>query len=92
MSPDHDHPKGIWGKFWPHDAGKRMRGFPTAFLTIGAAIGMVLMTLLFYFFEDAIKSWAGFSPLAFGLLCVYMGIAWFILRYYRRTLEEVLKD
>jgi len=71
---------------------KRMRShFPTAFLTIGIAIGMVAMVLLFYFFESAIKSWSGFSPLAFLLLLVYTGIACFILRQYRKSLTETLK-
>ena len=73
----------------PHDRNKRMRSyFPSAFLTIGIAIGMVVMVILFYFFESAIKSWAGYSPLAFLLLFVYTGIAWFILKKYRKTLDQ----
>jgi len=83
---------GLWEKLMPQDTKKRMRSFPAAFLTIGIAIGMVLMVILFYYFEESIRSWAGFSPLAFGLLCVYTGIAWFILRLYRRSLEKALED
>jgi hypothetical protein len=83
---------GLWEKLMPQDIKKRLRSFPAAFLTIGIAIGMVLMVLLFYYFEESIKSWAGFSPLALGLLCVYTGIALFILRLYRRSLEKALED
>jgi uncharacterized membrane protein YbhN (UPF0104 family) len=83
---------GLWERLMPQDTKKRMLSFPAAFLTIGIAIGMVLMVLLFYYFEDTIKSWAGFSPLAFGLICVYTGIAWFILSLYRRSLKKALED
>jgi hypothetical protein len=82
----------LWETLMPQDTRKRLQSFPAAFLAIGIAIGMVLMVILFYFFEGAIKSWSGFSPLAFGLLCVYTGIAWFILRLYRRSLEKALGD
>lgn len=91
MSPDRTTPEGFLGRLMPSDDGQRLRSFPAAFLTIGAAIGMVVMTLAFYFFEETIKSWDGFSPLAFGLLCVYTGIAWFILKHYRATLNRLLK-
>jgi len=80
--------QGLWEKLMPQDMEKRMRSyFPSAFLTIGIAIGMVVMVILFYFFESAIKSWAGFSPIAFLLLFIYIGIACFILRQYRKTLR-----
>jgi hypothetical protein len=52
---------GLWETLKPKDIKKRLLSFPAAFLTIGVAIGMVL---LFYFFEEAIKSWGGFFPLA----------------------------
>ena len=84
-------PGGLLEKLIPHDDAKAMRSFPAALLTIGVAIGMVIMVLLFLFFEQVIKAWAGFSPLAFGLLCVYTGIAWFVLRQYRRTLQRLLE-
>jgi uncharacterized membrane protein YbhN (UPF0104 family) len=83
--------KGLWEKLMPQDMEKRMRShFPSAFLTIGIAIGMVVMVILFYFYESVIKSWAGFSPLAFLLLLIYTGIACFILGQYRKSLAETL--
>ncbi len=87
-----DQHRGWRDILFPQDVKKRMQVFPVAFLTIGAAIGMVLMVLLFYYFEETIKSWSGFSRYAFGLLGVYLGIAWFIHRQYRRTLDKVLED
>ncbi len=82
----------LWDRLMPQDMNKRMREyFPAAFLVIGAAIGMVLMTLLFYFFEETIKAWGGFSPLAFFLLAVYFSIAWYLVRIYRRNLKKALE-
>jgi hypothetical protein len=83
--------KGLCEKLMPQDMEKRMRSyFPSAFLIIGIAIGMVMMVILFYFYESVIKSWSGFSPLAFLLLPIYAGIACFILGQYRKSLERTL--
>jgi len=47
-------------------------------MVIGMAIGMVLMVILFQYYEEAIKSWAGYSWLAFPLLGVYLIFAWIV--------------
>ncbi len=66
-------------------------GAPVTFTFIGTAIGMVVMVLLFYYFEAQIKTWAGFSPLAFGLLAVYLGIACVVGVIFKRRLAKMLQ-
>jgi ABC-type transport system involved in cytochrome c biogenesis permease subunit len=63
----------------------KLKDFPVAFLTIGIAIGMATMTLLFFHFEETIKSWAGFSNLSLLLIVVYLIIAIALTRSYRKA-------
>ena len=71
---------------------KLVRDAPILFIIIGIAIGMVLMVILFQYYEDAIKSWGGYSRLAFPLLAVYMTLAWIHARVFRRKLSEMLGE
>tara|TARA_B100000953_G_scaffold157318_1_gene130214 strand:+ start:2803 stop:3060 length:258 start_codon:yes stop_codon:yes gene_type:complete len=71
---------------------KLVRDAPIPFIIIGIAIGMVLMVILFQYYEEAIKSWAGYSQLAFPLLAVYVTFAWILGRVFRRKLSEMLGE
>ena len=71
-------------------AKRIVNGAPVAFTVIGTAIGMVMMVILFQYFEPQIKSWAGFSPLAFGLLAVYLAITSVVGVIFKRHLAELL--
>jgi ABC-type transport system involved in cytochrome c biogenesis permease subunit len=64
----------------------KLKDFPVAFLTIGIAIGMATMTLLFFHFEETIKSWSGFSNLSLLLIVVYLLIAIALTRSYRKAI------
>ena len=64
----------------------KIKDLQIAFITIGIAIGMATMTLLFFHFEEPIKSWAGFSNLSLLLIVVYLIIAIALTRSYRKAI------
>ena len=69
-----------------------VRDAPIPFMVIGMAIGMVLMVILFQYYEEAIKSWAGYSWLAFPLLGVYLIFAWILRHVFQLKLSEMLGE
>jgi hypothetical protein len=69
---------------------RKVRTYPVLFVFIGVAIGMVLMVILFLYFEDGIRSWAGYSRLAFFPLGVYVAIALLLRSSFQRTLSQLL--
>jgi hypothetical protein len=50
------------------------------------------MVILFQYYEEAIKSWAGYSWLAFPLLGVYLILAWILRHVFRLKLSEMLGE
>jgi len=77
-------------KFLQQSDERKIYAAPTGFLVIGAAVGMVLMMILFRYFETAIKSWGGSSWGSFPLLVVYVGIAVFLWRKFKRDLARLV--
>jgi len=69
---------------------KRVHAAPWGFFVIGVAVGMVLMMILFRYFEPAIKSWGGSSWGSFPLLVVYVGIAAVLWRKFKRDFARLL--
>jgi len=69
-----------------------VRDAPIPFMVVGMAIGMVLMVVLFQYYEVVIKSWAGYSWLAFPLLGVYLIFAWILRHVFRLKLSEMLGE
>lgn len=65
---------------------------PWGFIVIGIAVGMVLMTILFRYFEPAIKSWGGYSWGHFPLLAVYIGITIFIWVKFKRDFRRLTRS
>ncbi len=71
---------------------KKVHDAPAGFFVIGIAVGMVLMTILFRYFEPAIKSWGGYSWAHFPLLAVYLGITVVIWRKFNRDFRKLFKS
>ena len=70
---------------------RKIRAYPFLFLLIGVAIGMVLMVILFQYFEEGIKSWRGYSRLAFLPLGVYVAIALVLRRNFQHKFSRLLE-
>jgi hypothetical protein len=63
---------------------------PVSFFVIGVAVGMVLMMILFRYFESGIKSWGGSSWASFPLLVIYLSFGAFAWTKFKRDFSQLL--
>ena len=77
-------------KYLHRSTERKIYTAPMSFFIIGIAVGMVLMMMLFRYFESAIKSWEGSSWGSFPLLVIYLSIAAFVWRKFKRDFSQLL--